>query len=545
MKPHTKHPGGSVLLVGAGPGDPALASLAARRALAEVDAVLITRPADRRLAEASNPSIEVVFADALGPPQTDGRWPLAAVAEWLARRAVAGQKVALLLPGDPASFPHTVALLDRLAAANPEDRKSGSGGEGLPAATGETGGYEIRLVSGVGDPAWAAAEAVAPVTHPDFASAVTFVEIPRPDEEMESITRARITALADVPGTLAVSVDSDVSPTWVPWLLEGGASPELPALVLMVDVVDEARPARSAASPIRTTLGQLAGTLTREAGQGRAVVLIGKAIGRHWAPASQRQQPLRGKAILIARPVGQADELADRLDRLGADVWLQPAIEIGDPPDWEPVDAAIDRFEQYTWLVFSSVNGVERMLGRIAHRGDDPRRALAHLRLAAIGPSTARSLESVGLRADLVPESYRAESLANALIEALADSPAPRRVLLARASRGREILAEMLRAEGIEVDQVVVYTSADVRQARPAVAEAVRAGRINWVLVTSSAIARSLARLFGDELTRVRLASISPVTSATLRELGLEPSVEADEYTTDGLIAAIIAAEDD
>ncbi len=119
--------------------------------------------------------------------------------------------------------------------------------------------------------------------------------------------------------------------------------------------------------------------------------------------------------------------------------------------------------------------------------------------------------------------------------------PAGRRFLLARASRGRDVLAKRLTAAAAIVEQIVVYTSTDVEQPEADIAAMLRAGRIDWVTVTSSAIARSLSRLFGDQLRRARLASISPFTSGVLRELGYQPAAEAAEYTLAGLVSAIVA----
>ena len=156
--------------------------------------------------------------------------------------------------------------------------------------------------------------------------------------------------------------------------------------------------------------------------------------------------------------------------------------------------------------------------------------------MAAIGPGTADELARYGLRADLVPGQYRAEALA----EALAHEAPGRRFLLARASRGREVLAEQLSAAGATVEQIVVYSSTDVQEPDPAVAALLRAGRIDWITVTSSAIARSLVGLFGEDLRRAKLASISPITSGALRELGHQPAAEAAEYTVAGLVTAIV-----
>jgi uroporphyrinogen III methyltransferase/synthase len=229
--------------------------------------------------------------------------------------------------------------------------------------------------------------------------------------------------------------------------------------------------------------------------------------------------------------------LRERLAALGAEVLEQPGIVISDPSDWAPVDAALDRIDAYDWIVFSSSNGAKRFVDRLLVRGGRVQQ-LAKTRLAAIGPATAAELDRYGLKAEVVPAEYRAESLAEALLPYARGG----RFLLPRASRGRDVLPEQLRAAGATVQQIVVYTSADVETADPAVAAAMAAGRVDWTTVTSSSIARSIVHLFGDQLSHTRLASISPVTSQTLRELGHAPAVEATEYTMAGLVDAIAGA---
>jgi uroporphyrinogen III methyltransferase / synthase len=247
--------------------------------------------------------------------------------------------------------------------------------------------------------------------------------------------------------------------------------------------------------------------------------------------ANDESRPLTGVRVMVTRPADGADPLAEQLRALGAEFLVQPAIRISPPDDWRAVDEALTRLHECDWLVFSSANGVRYWFDRLGARVADVRLP----NLAAMGPGTAEELARYGQRADLVPEQFRAESLA----EALAGNAAGKRFLLARASRGREVLAERLAAAGAIVEQVVVYTSADVEQPSPEAAAMLHDGKIDWITVTSSAIARSLARLFGDDLRRANLASISPITSTTLRELGYEPKAEAGEYTLAGLTAAI------
>lgn len=236
----------------------------------------------------------------------------------------------------------------------------------------------------------------------------------------------------------------------------------------------------------------------------------------------------------MTRPIEPGDALTEQLREAGAEVIAQPAIRISSPADWQPVDAALAHLHEYDWLVFSSANGVRYLFDRLRQCNIRP---LWYPLLAAMGPGTADELTRYGRRADLVPTQFRAESLA----DALTPEAAGKRFLLARASRGRELLAERLTAAGAVVEQIVVYSSGDVEQPDPKAAAMLHGGQIDWITVTSSAIARSLAQLFGDDLRQAKLASISPITSGVLRELGHEPAAEAAEYTSAGLTAAMVA----
>jgi uroporphyrinogen III methyltransferase/synthase len=204
------------------------------------------------------------------------------------------------------------------------------------------------------------------------------------------------------------------------------------------------------------------------------------------------------------------------------------------------VDDALNRLGGYQWLVFTSVNGVAAFVRRLRQTGRDLR-ALGHLRLAAIGPATADALRGYHLEPDLVPPEYRSESLAGVLRERVAGQ----RVLLARADRGRELLREELAAVA-RVDQVAVYAQRDATEVAAGVLDMIRSAAVDYVTLTSSNIARALARLLDDEARaaiaagRVKLVSISPVTSAAARELGWPVAAEASVYTTAGVVDALV-----
>jgi uroporphyrinogen III methyltransferase/synthase len=217
-----------------------------------------------------------------------------------------------------------------------------------------------------------------------------------------------------------------------------------------------------------------------------------------------------------------------------------PVIEIGPPPDLAALDRAIDNLANYDWLVFTSANGVQNFIHRLREIGRDLR-ALGSIRLAAIGPRTAEALASFHLRPDFVPTDYRSESLA----EGLSAQVAGRRVLLARADRGRDLLREEL-ARIAQVDEVAVYSQRDVTEVDPEILRLLREGKIEFVTFTSSNIVRAFVKLLDEECRRrlgreTKLITISPVTSAVVRELGFEVAGDAAEYTAEGLVDALVS----
>jgi uroporphyrinogen III methyltransferase/synthase len=337
--------------------------------------------------------------------------------------------------------------------------------------------------------------------------------------------------LAAFPGTLVFYMGVTTAPQWAAALLQHGKPADTPVAVIRHATLPQQR-------IVYTTLGEVGEALAPGKIRPPAVVIVGEVVAHRSAVDWFASRPLFGRTVLVTRPAGQADALAERLADLGAAVLVQPAIEIASPRDWAAVDAAIARLSDFDRLVFSSANGVHSFLGRLFEQGRDLR-SLGGARLAAIGPATAEALAGYHLRADLQPDDYRAEALA----ESLAPLARGARVLLIRASRGREVLAESLAGAGAEVTQVVAYESRDVAEPDADVAAALAAGQVGWVTVTSSAIARSLVGLFGPDLAKASLAAISPLTGGVLAEAGFQPAAVASRFTTDGLIDAILDAE--
>jgi uroporphyrinogen III methyltransferase/synthase len=256
-------------------------------------------------------------------------------------------------------------------------------------------------------------------------------------------------------------------------------------------------------------------------------------------PAAQAR-PLDGRTIVVTRAAAQAQRFTQLLEAAGARVLEAPSILIGPPASWEPLDDALDALDTFTWVIFTSVNGVAMVDRRLSARGL-AWAAVGARHVAAIGPATADALREHGVRIDPVPAEYRAESL----VERLRGLVGPRdRVLLPRAAQTRDVLVTELRRLGVAVTEVAAYATRRAEGGSPRLREALASGAIDAVTFTSSSTARNFAELFTEEerralLGNVTVASIGPITAATAAEYGLATDVMPSEYTIPALARAL------
>jgi uroporphyrinogen III methyltransferase/synthase len=499
-------PSAQVFLVGAGPGHPGLLTLRAVECLARADLVLYDRLVPVRLLEHAPPSCERVCVGDL-PGCHPERWPH--IHRTLIEAARQGKRVVRLQGGDPFLF--------------------GRGGEETEAL--RAAGIPYEVVPGVTAGLGAAAYAGIPLTHRLHASGVAFVTGHEHPGKAEG--RVDWAWLARFSGTVVVYMGVSRLPDITRALLEHGKPADTPAAVIRWGTTGDQR-------TVEAPLGELAEAVQHAHITAPALVVVGAVAGLRPRLAWAEQRPLFGKRVLVTRPRHQAGDLVRRLEELGAVPVLLPAVEIREPADWGPVDRALADLPRYQWLVFTSANGVHALLRRLRQTGRDLR-ALGGVSLAVIGPGTAEALRAYHLEPDLVPAEFRSEALAAALKERAAGQ----RVLLARADRGRDVLRQELAAVA-EVDQVAVYSQVDAVEAAPEVMDQWRAGEIAYVTLTSSNIARALLRALDPacrarvEAGDVKLVTISPVTTAAVRELGLPVAAEAAEYTTAGVAEALV-----
>jgi uroporphyrinogen III methyltransferase/synthase len=483
----------TVYLVGAGPGDPGLITVRGAEALGRADLVVHDRLVARSLLDLAPPDAERISVGK-APGQVEMAQP--EINALLVERGRGGRTVVRLKGGDPFVFGRGGEEADALAAA----------------------GVPFEVVPGVTSAIAAPAYAGIPVTHRGVSTHVTIVT--GHEDPAKGTRDVDWEALARTGGTLVILMGAGRAGEIAARLVAGGLAPDTPTAAV-----------RNGTRPDQHTVRATLATIADAGVAAPSAIVVGAvaALDLSWFEA----RPLFGKRVVVTRAREQASGLRIRLELLGADVVELPAIEI------EPVAVALPDLGDYAWLVLTSANGVAALFDRgLAPSGRDAR-ALAGIRVAAIGPGTATALAHRGIRADLVPERFVAEALLDAFPAA---SPEGARVLLARAEQARDVLPTGLEAKGYEVDVLVAYRTVTATPDGEAL-ERVRRGEVDAITFTSSSTVTNLCDLLGvvpDPQPIV--ASIGPVTSKTALERGLRVDVEAEEHTIDGLVDALVGA---
>jgi uroporphyrinogen III methyltransferase/synthase len=497
---------GKVYLVGAGPGDPGLLTLKGQACIRKADVVVYDYLAAPALLAHAAPGTEMIYVGKKGGDHTLSQ---EGINRLIVAKAAQGLVVARLKGGDPFIY-----------------GRGGEEAEELIAA-----GIAYEVVPGVTSAVAAPAYAGIPLTHRDYTSTLAFVTGHEdPTKESSQINWA---ALAAGIGTIVFFMGVKNLPKITAQLTAHGMAADTPVALVRWGTTNRQR----------TVTGTLATIvdIAREAGiKAPAIIVVGRVVELRERLRWFEDRPLLGRNIVVTRARAQASDLVAQLSELGANCLEYPTILVEAEADTAPLDRALDRLQDYDWLVFTSVNGVKFFFQRLFERGYDVR-ALHHMRTAVIGPVTAERLRGFGLHSDIMPKSYRAESVVAAFRN---ETMAGRRVLLPRAADARAVLPVELGKMGAEVDEVIIYRARPVAEGAERLVDDLRNGRVDLVTFTSSSTARNFRSLLPDDeidqlLARVRVASIGPVTTETAASLGIPVDTTAAEYTIPGLCQAI------
>ncbi|MDA3832706.1 MAG: uroporphyrinogen-III C-methyltransferase [Spirochaetales bacterium] len=497
---------GKVYLIGAGPGDPGLITVKGLECIKNADVIIYDYLAAPVLLKHARENAEIIYVGKKGSSHT---LPQDKISDLIVEKASMGLTVARLKGGDPFIFGRGAEEAEELIEA------------GIP----------FEVVPGVTSAIAAPAYAGIPLTHRSFTSTVAFVTGHEdPTKEKSNIDWA---SLVKGLGTIVFLMGVKNLPNITKQLISHGMQSDMPVALVQWGTTPRQ-------FTVSGTLDNIVERVKSAGLKSPAIIIVGGVVKLRETMKWFENRPLSGKRIVVTRAREQASYLIKFLSDLGAECLECPTIKIVPPDDWKPLDAAIKNIATYDWLVFTSVNGVSAFFERLFKNNMDTR-SLGKLRTASIGPATAKRMFDFGLTSDIVPKSYRAESVIEAFEN---DDIKGKRILLPRAKEARPILPVELAKMGAEIDEITAYCTKEVRDNADLLLSRLEEGTIDLITFTSSSTVKNFHALippakFNDLMKDVTIASIGPITSDTAKALGFDVHIVAESYTIPGLCDAI------
>ncbi|MGD0251786.1 MAG: uroporphyrinogen-III C-methyltransferase [Verrucomicrobiota bacterium] len=499
---------GAVYLVGAGPGDAGLLTLRGAELLRRADVVLYDALVNPDLLRLAPPSAELIARGKnMSMPQEE-------ITALMIARAREGRCVVRLKGGDPYIFGRGGEEAEALAAAK------------IP----------FEVVPGVSSVIAAPNYAGIPLTHREHCS--SFTVFTGHENPADAKTDLRYEQIAKIPGTKVVLMGTDRLDDWTKSLIAHGMPPNTPVAMVRCGTMGKQK-------SVAGTLATIAALAAREKISPPVLTIIGDVVKLRGKLNWFEQRPLFGQRIVITRRPEQAGSFAQRLAELGADVLEVPTIKIAGPADRSAIVDTLLELNAYDWLVFTSANGVTAFFDLFFKQFRDMR-DLGGARIAAVGPATAAKLSELHLQVDLTPDEALGQKIAGEF--AKFESIDNLKICLLRAETANPDLPRALEELGAIVDDVAVYgTVAETEDPANAGADLLEHGA-DWVTFTSGSTVEHFHARFdlpklAKKFPQLKLASIGPETSKAIRALGLTPTLEAKEHTTDGLIAVLLRVE--
>jgi uroporphyrinogen III methyltransferase / synthase len=496
---------GKVYIIGAGPGDPGLLTLRGAECIREAEVIIFDHLVSPEILLHAGEKARRIYAGKQGGDHTLSQEE---INRRLVEEAGQGNVVARLKGGDPFIF--------------------GRGGE--EAEVLREAGIPFEIIPGVTSAVAVPAYAGIPLTHRDHTSTVAFITGHEdPTKEKSDIDWE---ALAGI-GTLVCLMGVKNLPAIAENLIRCGKPAETPAALI-----------RRGTTPDQETLTGTLGDIAQKAGESRftppAILVVGGVVGLRETMNWFETKPLFGRGIVVTRPEAQAEGLAELLQARGARVIPFPVIRIAEPKSWARLDQALDELDTFSWVVFTSANGVSSFFRRLRERGRDIR-DLKGIRIATIGPATAAAVGALGIRVDLIPEEFISEGIVRAFV---GEDLRGCRVLLPRAEEARDVIPEGLVKMGAKVDVVTAYRTVRSNREASEILPLLDRGKVDVITFTSPSTVTHFLGIMGPDFrlpSRVRIACIGPVTADAARKAGLTVDILQERYTIPELVAAIAA----
>lgn len=494
---------GKVYIVGAGPGDPGLLTVKGMQCIRAADVVIYDHLVSDALLRHASPSARLIYA---GKKGGDHALPQAEINELLLREAAEGNSVVRLKGGDPFIF--------------------GRGGE--EAFVLARAGIPFEVVPGVTSAIAVPAYAGIPLTHRGHTSTVAFVTGHEDPSKAESdIDWDKLAGVGTIVFLMGMKNLSQILEN----LMRCGRDGDSPAALIRRGTMPDQETLTGSIKDI----GEKARTRNFRP---PAILVVGTVVSLRDELNWFERKPLFGKGIVITRPEDQAEELSRLLSEQGARIILFPTVRIVPPDSWQDLDGCICRLEDYSWIVFTSANGVTFFFRRLAEQGGDVR-DLKGIRICTIGPATAAAIERRGIRVDLMPDEFFSEGVVRAFA---GRNIAGKKILLPRAAEARDVIPAGLSGMGAEVEQIVVYRTVNSGRKKGELEGFIKEKKVDVITFTSSSTVKNFIEIMGPgELPEaIGIACIGPVTVAAAREAGMRVDIFQERYTIPSLVEAIV-----
>lgn len=502
---------GKVYLVGAGPGDPGLITVRGKSLLERAEVVVYDYLASKKLLKHVPADAEFIYAGKKGGGKHAHTQD--EINQMLVDHALAGKVVVRLKGGDPFIFGRGGEEIEELFAA----------------------GAPFEIVPGVTSATAAATYAGIPITHRDYTASVAFITGHEdPTKEKSNIDWEK---LATGAGTIVVYMGIKNLPIIVDNLITYGRDPKTPVAVV-----------RWASTPhqrsVVGTLETIAQVVQDSGIKPPSLIIVGEVVNLRETIDWYEKRPLFGKRIVVTRTREQASGLVAGLEEFGANCLEYSTINIQPVEDYDAFDEELERLQEYHWILFTSLNAVKYFFKRLHGKGMDAR-DLKGPDIAVVGKSTADLLLQYGLNADLIPETFTGEGLAESLLDQGVEG---RNILIPRAAQAREILPETLRGAGAQVTVTPIYQNCPVEGDKASIRAEFEDNKVDMITFTSSSTVRNFLDMIDAKdqeelqqiLADVKIAAIGPITAKTITDNGLAVHVQPDQYTISDMVNVVV-----
>ena len=504
-----------VYLVGAGPGDPGLITVRGKQLLERAEVIIYDYLASKKLLKYVPREAEFIYAGKRGGVKHTHTQ--AEINQMLIDRALSGRMVVRLKGGDPFIF--------------------GRGGEEIEEIV--KAGIPFEVVPGVTSATAAATYAGIPITHREYTSTVAFVT--GHEDPTKKDSNIAWDKLATGVGTIVVYMGIKNLESITKKVIKYGRDPQTPVAVVRWASTSEQR-------TVVGNLENIAEVVRKNNIKPPSLVIIGEVVNLRDTINWYEKRPLFSKKVVVTRTRDQASELVNLLENYGAECIEYPTISLEKVDSYEILDRALAEIDSYHWVLFTSINAVDYFFNRLFEQGKDVR-DLKGPKIAAVGRVTAEALAGRGIKADLLPDEFTGDGLAETLIS---EGVTGLHILIPRALKAREILPERLSDAGAEVTVAPVYQnvlpkSSSGEQLKDDLCQALEEKSVDMLTFTSSSTVKNFVTLLDlnpDELQKlmsgVAIATIGPITAKTAENYGLKPDVQPAEYTIPSLVESIV-----